>query len=130
MTGAMIESEIGGIFVPVSDVLAARDWYCRLLKRPAVEDVLFGHLCVLPMKNGAPLLLDSKDFSGPHANKPLFHFNSKDLVGAREHAAANGASDISPIRDNAFFTFKDLDGNLLMIADVPAATPFREESDT
>jgi len=122
-----IESKIGGVFIPVSNIEKARDWYCRLLARPVTEEVLFGHLYVLAMQGSTGLVLDSKDFAGPHASKPVFHFNSKDLAQAREHALANGAGEVSPIQDAAFFTFKDPDGNLLMVADVPPVTPLRDE---
>lgn len=119
-----IESEIGGVFVPVSDVEAARDWYCRLLGRSPEGDVLFGHLFVVTMKGSTGLLLDSKDFQGPHVSKPVFHFNSRNLEKARSHALSVGAANVSPIVDDAFFTFNDPDGNLLMTANVHPAPRF------
>lgn len=119
-----IESEIGGVFVPVSNVEAAKDWYCRLLNRPAEGDVLFGHLYVLPMKGSTALLLDSKDFKGPHVSKPVFHFNTSDLEAARGHDLSVGAANVSPIVDHAFFSFNDPDGNLLMTAKVHPAPRF------
>ncbi|MFN7026137.1 MAG: VOC family protein [Pseudorhizobium sp.] len=119
-----IASEIGGVFVPVTDVETARDWYCRLLSRPPEGDILFGHLYVLTMKGSTGLLLDSKDFNGPHVSKPIFHFNTRDLEGARSHALSIGAANVSPIVDNAFFTFNDPDGNLLMVANVNPAPRF------
>ncbi|WP_069733985.1 VOC family protein [Pseudorhizobium pelagicum] len=122
--GYVIESEIGGVFVPVRDIEAARDWYCRLLSRSPAGDVLFGHLYVLSMKGSTGLLLDSKDFKGPHAGKPIFHFNTSDLGGARSHALSIGAANVSPIVDGAFFTFNDPDGNLLMAANVDPAPRF------
>jgi catechol 2,3-dioxygenase-like lactoylglutathione lyase family enzyme len=116
----LIENEIGGVFVPVRDIAAARDWYCRLL---AVEpgEILFGHIYVVPVRDGSGLVLDSKDFVRPHDGKPAFHLNAKDIPAAREHARASGARDVSEITDGVFFTFKDPDGNLLMVANVPRA---------
>ena len=115
-----VSNEIGAVFVPVSDIVAARDWYCGLL---AMEPggVLFGHLYVVPMRDGSGLVLDCKDFSGPHDRKPAFHFNAKDIPAAREHAVSSGAGEVSEITDGVFFTFKDPDGNLLMVANVPPA---------
>lgn len=113
-----IESEVGGVFVPVSNVEAARDWYCQLLSRPAEGGLLFGHLFVLTMIGSTALLLDSKDFKGAHISKLIFHFNTHDLEGARGHALTVGAANVSPIVDHAFFTFNDPDGNLLMTAKV------------
>lgn len=116
----MIRNEIGAVFVPVRDINAARDWYCRLLELPAGE-TLFGHLYVLPMRDGPGLVLDSKNFAGPHESKPLFHFNTDDVPAAHAHCAALGVGELGPVTDGAFFTFKDPDGNLLMVADVPPA---------
>ena len=116
----MIRNEIGAVFVPVRDVEAARDWYCGLLGLPRGE-VLFGHLYVVPMRDGSGLVLDSKDFVGPHAGKPIFHFNTDDVAAAHAHCAALGVDELGPVTDGVFFTFKDPDGNLLMVADVPPA---------
>lgn len=116
----VIRNEIGTVFVPVSDIVAARDWYCRLLGM-APGEILFGHLYVVPMRDGSGLALDSKGFAGPHDTKPLFHLNADDLPAAREHAVESGAGGVSEITDGVFFTFKDPDGNLLMVANVPPA---------
>ena len=116
-----IDTEIGAVFVPVSDIAKARDWYRALLGLPAGGEILFGHLHVLPMRNGSGLVLDSKGFDGPQDRKPIFHFNSGQIEAAQVHAVAVGAQDVSAVTDGVFFTFKDPDGNLLMVADVPPA---------
>jgi catechol 2,3-dioxygenase-like lactoylglutathione lyase family enzyme len=115
-----IKNEIGTVFVPVSNVEAARDWYCRLLAVPLPE-IIFGHLCVIPMRDGSGLVLDDKDFAGPHASKPIFHFNTNDVPGARAFVVSLGVAGVGRVTDDAFFTFKDPDGNLLMVANVPPA---------
>jgi catechol 2,3-dioxygenase-like lactoylglutathione lyase family enzyme len=115
-----IENEIGAVFVPVSNIEAARDWYCRLLDVP-LPDIVFGHLCVIPMRDGSGLVLDSKDFAGPHNGTPIFHFNTDDLAAARAFAASLGVAGMGPAEGHPFFTFEDPDGNLLMVADVPPA---------
>lgn len=120
MTG-VIEREIGGVFVPVSDIERARDWYRALLGLAPGGEVFFGHIHVLPMTEGSGLVLDSKGFAGPHDKKPVFHFNTSDVHAARAHAVVFGASDVGEVTDGVFFTFKDPDGNLLMVADVPPA---------
>lgn len=116
----MIQNEIGAIFVPVRDVEAARDWYCRLLDLPAGE-TLFGHLYVVPMRDGSGLVLDSRGFERPHDGTPIFHFNTDDLAAAHARCAALGVAALGAVTDGIFFTFKDPDGNLLMVADVPPA---------
>jgi catechol 2,3-dioxygenase-like lactoylglutathione lyase family enzyme len=117
----VIEREIGAVFIPVSDVEKARDWYRGLLGLQPGGDILFGHLHVVPMRAGSGLVLDSKGFAGPHDRMPVFHFNTSDVAAARDAALAAGAREVGPVTDGVFFTFKDPDGNLLMVADVPPA---------
>jgi catechol 2,3-dioxygenase-like lactoylglutathione lyase family enzyme len=117
----VIDREIGAVFVPVSDIERSRDWYRALLGFEPGGEILFGHLHILPMRDGSGLVLDSKGFSGPHDRKPIFHFNTSDIAAAREYAVARGADAVGPVTDGVFFTFKDPDGNLLMVADVPPA---------
>jgi catechol 2,3-dioxygenase-like lactoylglutathione lyase family enzyme len=116
----MVRNEIGAVFVPVRDIEAARDWYCELLELPKGE-TLFGHLYVVPMREGSGLVLDSKDFAGPHDRKPIFHFNTLDVPAAHARCAARRVDALGPVTDGVFFTFKDPDGNLLMVANVPPA---------
>ena len=75
----------------------------------------------MPQAAQGTLVLDSKDFVGPHAGKPIFHFNTDDMAAAHAHCAALGVDELGPVTDGVFFTFKDPDGNLLMVADVPPA---------
>jgi len=117
----MILNEIGGVFVPVRDIAAARDWYCRLLGLPEGGETLLGHLYVAPMRDGSGLVLDSKAFSAPHDRKPIFHFNTRDVPAAHARCAELGVDALGPITDEVFFTLKDPDGNLLMVADVSPA---------
>lgn len=117
--GSAIEREILAVFIPVSDIERSRDWYRGLLGLGPGGEILFGHLYVVPMREGSGLVLDSKGYTGPHDRKPAFHFKTSDIEAAREAARAVGASEVSPVIDGVFFTFKDPDGNLLMVADVP-----------
>lgn len=115
--GHPIDNQIGTVFVPVRDIAAARAWYCKLLGLDQ-PPILFGHLCVLPMRDGSGLALDSKDFNGPHQGKPLFHLDTVDISAA--HAYVQDLSrSVGPVTDGVFFTFADPDGNQLMVADVP-----------
>jgi catechol 2,3-dioxygenase-like lactoylglutathione lyase family enzyme len=117
----VIERRIGAVFVPVSNIEAARDWYCRLLGVSEMDDIQFGHIFVVPMREDSALVLDSMDFSGPHDRKPLFHFKTDDIEASRRQVIEHGAREVGPISNRIFFTFKDPDGNLLMVANVPSA---------
>lgn len=111
-----IAPEIGTVFVPVSDIASARDWYCALLGVPVDGDILFGHLYVLPM-NGAGLVLDSKIFSAEAVFRvPAFHLNTADIQAAHVRVLGT-ASEVTEIRDGQWFNFKDPDGNVLMICE-------------
>ena len=111
-----IARQIGTVFVPVSDIAKARDWYCGLLGVPADGEILFGHLYVLPM-NGAGLVLDSKIYSSEAVfSVPAFHLNTADIQAAHLHVQDTGA-ELAEIRDGQWFNFKDPDGNVLMICE-------------
>lgn len=115
----VIDREIGGIFVPVSNIEAARTWYCDLLGIKPTDEILFGHIYVVPMVAGSGLVLDSKGFCGPHDRKPAFHFNTRDVHEAYAYMRQKGIELVGEVTDGVFFNFKDPDGNLLMVAGVP-----------
>src|SRR5690606_41590056 len=54
-------------------------------------------------------------FAGPHDRKPIFHFDTRDVQSAHAQLEQLGADALGPITDGVFFTFKDPDGNLLMV---------------
>lgn len=116
-----IKREIGAVFVPVRDIEAARAWYCDLLGLATRPDIFFGHICVIPMRDGSGLVLDSKDFVAPHDGKPVFHLNSDDIPAAFAYMREKGVALAGEITDGIFFNFRDPDGNLLMVANVPPA---------
>ena len=123
----MISGTIGAVFIPVREIRSARTWYARLLGVSPEGDILFGHLWVVPMAGETKLVLDSKDFKAPHDAKPIFYFRANDLQAAHDHCRRIEAPALEPIRDAAFFTLKDIDGNLFMVANVDRAGPNREE---
>lgn len=116
-----VAPEIGTVFVPVRDIEEARDWYCGVLGVPAEDKILFDHLYILP-KVGAGLVLDSKIYS-PDAvfRVPAFHFNTSDIRAAHEFMKGRGA-ELTEVTDDQWFNFRDPDGNVLMICQIPAST--------
>lgn len=113
-----IQAHIGAVFVPVRDIAAARNWYCDLLGLEPSGPIEFGHLYVVPMASGSGLVLDSKNFSAARDGKPLFHFMTSDLAASLAWLQAKGIEH-QGIQDGVFINFRDPDGNLLMVADVP-----------
>ena len=114
----MITRSIGAVFIPVREIISARAWYARLLEIAPIGEIAHGHLWRVPMIGETNLVLDSKAFVGPQDAKPIFYFRTANLKGAHDHCRALPVLALSAIRDDVCFTFKDLDGNLLMIADV------------
>lgn len=111
-----IQHQIGGVFVPVSNIERARDWYARVFGFPADGEILFGHLYCPPMAAGPGLILDANIWHGaPLDRAPLFHFNTQDIEAAYAHMKEMGVELVGEIQHGHFFNFKDLDGNLLMI---------------
>lgn len=111
-----IQRQIGGVFVPVSDIVRARAWYARIFGFPADGEISFGHLYCPPMAAGTRLILDSRIWSGaPLDHAPLFHFDTEDIEAAYQYMQACGVEIVGEIYHGHFFNFKDLDGNLLMV---------------
>ncbi|ANS74203.1 glyoxalase [Paenibacillus yonginensis] len=110
-----ILNEIGTVFIPVSDIEAARDWYSGILGVQPEGEIQFGHLYVLPMK-GTSIVLDSKIYAEDRIYKtPAFHLNTPDIEAAYSFMKDMKVDLITGIEHNHWFNFKDPDGNLLMV---------------
>ena len=110
-----ILKQIGTVFIPVSNIEKARDWYCDILGLETDGEIQFGHLYVIPME-GTGIVLDSKIYSEDRIFKvPAFHFNTKSIEEAFYFMSKKDVDLITPIEHNHYFNFKDPDGNILMI---------------
>jgi catechol 2,3-dioxygenase-like lactoylglutathione lyase family enzyme len=110
-----IINQIGSVFIPVSDIEKARDWYCDLLGLNTDREIQFGHLYVIPME-GTGIVLDSKIYSEAAIFKtPMFHFNTLNIEEAFSFMKNKGVNVVSDIQHHHYFNFKDPDGNMLMI---------------
>ncbi|MFD2443926.1 VOC family protein [Bacillus sp. CGMCC 1.16607] len=110
-----ILNQIGTVFIPVSNIELARDWYCDILGIQAEGEIQFGHIYVIPM-NGTRIVLDSKIFSEENIlNFPLFHFNTTNIDDAYSFIKQKKVHLLTDIQHNHYFNFKDPDGNTLMI---------------
>ncbi|WP_028612504.1 VOC family protein [Paenibacillus harenae] len=114
---SVISRKAGAIFIPVSDIAKARDWYCSLLGLEPTFEIIAGHLCCIPMdNNGLNLVLDSKIFNEESTYRnPAFHFNADDIQEAYQFMKQRGIELVTAIENGHWFNFKDPDGNLLMI---------------
>ncbi|MBS4218258.1 VOC family protein [Bacillus sp. FJAT-49711] len=108
-------NELGGIFIPVSNIEKSRDWYCELLGVPNDGEIPFGHLYVLPM-GGPDIVLDSKIYSPDRIIKlPLVQFKTNDIVEAYNYLKSTDVEIVTEIQHNHYFNFIDPDGNQLMM---------------
>lgn len=110
-----ILKQIGTIFIPVSDIEKARDWYCDILGLKVKDEIQFGHLYVIPL-DGTNIVLDSKIYSEEKIFRaPAFHFNTNNIEEAFQYMENKGVNLITEIEHNHYFNFKDPDGNILMV---------------
>jgi len=111
-----IQHQIGTIFIPVSNIEKAKNWYCHVFDFPRENEILFNHLYVLPMTNGTDIVLDSKIFSKEAIYKtPACHFNTKDIKEAYNYLKNKDVNIITEIEHDHWFNFQDPDGNVLMV---------------
>ena len=118
-----IENRIDTIFIHVTDLKRSVDWYSRLLGLDVNEDTIQSPIFTFDMGPGRPgLTLDDHGLEEVYdyqpSNQPLFIFSTEDIDSAYQHVKNMGAESISNIQtfpDLSEFTFKDLDGNILMV---------------
>ncbi|MCR8644410.1 VOC family protein [Paenibacillus sp. N1-5-1-14] len=111
-----IKNQIGSIFIPVSNIEAARDWYCRILQVSTTNEIIYGHLFIVPMQGTAGIILDSKIYAPERVfQTPVFQFTTDDIEEAYAYMQEQGVQLVTGIEHGHWFNFKDPDGNLLMI---------------
>jgi predicted enzyme related to lactoylglutathione lyase len=117
-----IQTRIGSVFVPVTDLARATRFYSMLLGLPIDPSIRHEHLYWFQLPNGTDIVLDSKINRGEGGAHPLFYLGASDIDGARAHLAEQGAELDGEMQrgEISAFRFKDPDGNLLMICDCPA----------
>jgi len=110
-----IKARIGAVFVPVSDIEAAKRWYAQLLGIGDLPETQFGHLATFPVENGLRLVLDARIHSASSTrDAPLFHFVADDIAEAYDHVLGLGVEIVTPVQFGHWFSFRDPDGNVLM----------------
>lgn len=110
-----ILKQIGTVFIPVSNIENARDWYCDILGVKTDGEIQFGHLYVIPLE-GIGIVLDSKIYSRESVyTTPVFHLNTNNIEAAFQYMSNKGVNLITEIEHNHYFNFTDPDGNVLMI---------------
>ncbi|WP_284644773.1 VOC family protein [Paenibacillus silviterrae] len=120
-----IHHRIDTIFVHVTDLEASIKWYGKLMGVEVKEGDRKGPIYTFAMGPGRPgLTLDNHSMDDGYellpSNQPLFNLSTEDIHAAYEHVVGMGAEIVEEIEtfpDLSYFTFKDPDGNVLMICD-------------
>ncbi len=114
----IIQPAIGAVFVPVSDMQRAINWYTWLFDLPLAAPSQEGTIYDVPMNGDTGLILDANKPIVENSSQPLCYFWTADIQAAHTFLQQNAVQivgDILDIGSVSFLTFKDLDNNLLMI---------------
>lgn len=113
-----IKNKIKTVFIPVSDIESAKQWYSEMLGIPG-GDIPFQHLFVAEME-GTGMVLDTmpKWRDGrrlPVLQAPCIQFETEDIHASYQFMKDMDVNLVTEIEHNQFFVFKDPDGNMLMV---------------
>ncbi|WP_127529510.1 VOC family protein [Paenibacillus kobensis] len=118
-----IRNKIGGVFIHVSNMERSVNWYHRLFGMPersaATEKV---HDITMDGETGFVLDQNGYDSGLPAEQRALLMLDSPDVGAAYRFVQQSGieiVEDIMQFPGMAFFTFRDPDGNLLMVCGNP-----------
>ncbi|WP_423799985.1 VOC family protein [Neobacillus sp. SAB-20_R2A] len=121
-TVSPIACKVNNVFIHVSDLKKSAEWYSDLLGLPFNKDEVHSPVYNVPVTSETGLTLDDHTFDPGFKLKPsnhvLFNFFVKDIDEAYQFIKNKGiivVKEIERIGDFAYFNFKDLDGNVLMI---------------
>ncbi|MGG4552330.1 VOC family protein [Paenibacillus humicus] len=118
-----IHNRVDTIFIHVSDLKRAAQWYSKLLGIEVEVGEFPGPIYTLPMGEGRPgLTLDNhcldEMYQFTPSNQPLFNLSCENIHEAYQHVQSLGAEIVTEIQtfpDLAEFSFKDPDGNIIMV---------------
>lgn len=108
------------VFIPVSEIQSAREWYSSVL---GIEfgEVQFEHLCVAEMQ-GATVILDmmpkwrNENGELPVLQAPVIQFGTDDIEASFHKMKDKDVEMVTGIEHGHYFVFNDPDGNRLMVS--------------
>lgn len=117
-----IACKVNNVFIHVSNLEKSSEWYSDLLGLPFNKDNVESPVYNIPITSETGLTLDDHTFDPEFKLNPsdhvLFNFFVPNIDEAYEFVKNKGITivrEIERIGDFAYFNFKDLDGNVLMI---------------
>lgn len=121
MNQSPVLNRVGAIFIHVSNMQESVKWYSDLLGLPMKSTSHEGTIYSLPMDGGSEVLLDSNMNDRPNTNdKTQLFFETKNLQASYEFIKNKGIEIVTEIEVHeaiSFFTFRDPDGNRLMVCE-------------
>lgn len=117
-----IACKINNVFIHVSNLEKSAEWYSNLLGLPFNKGIVKSPVYNIPITSETGLTLDDHTFDPQFKLNPsdhvLFNFFVTDIDVAYEFVNNKGITivkEIERIGNFAYFNFKDLDSNVLMI---------------
>ncbi|MCM3130058.1 MULTISPECIES: VOC family protein [unclassified Paenibacillus] len=110
---------IGGVFVDVTDMKSAVQWYTELFNLPYDDKDTDPPIYSIPMTNGPVLLLDQHRSWRQENFTELFYFETDDIEAAYQYVLDQGfkvTGKPNDFEDLAEFAVIDPDGNRIVIA--------------
>ncbi len=108
-----LEKRVGSIFIHVSDMKVAVEWYSRVFDLPFTDEYSrLSTVYTLPLE-GTEILLDSNNGAAP-APQPLMFFKTDDIRHTLQYLKESGVAIHKEILENNMVIFEDPDGNRLM----------------
>ena len=114
----MINTHVDGIFIHVSNIQRAIDWYSRLLDLPKQDTAHDGMIYNLPVVGSTQVILDAYPKPVPPRDTgPRVMFTTPDLAAARELATSlsDEVTEVEDIGSSLIFFLDDPDGNRICI---------------
>ncbi|MEN2766300.1 VOC family protein [Ornithinibacillus xuwenensis] len=118
-----IEKRVDTIFIHVTNLKKSVKWYSQLFGFEVSETEIISPIYTFNMGEGRPgLTLDDHSLDDScklvPSNQPLFNLSTSNINAAYEHVKELGGEIVTEIQtypDLSDFSFKDPDGNILMV---------------
>lgn len=113
--GSRLEKRVGSIFIHVSDMKRAVEWYSRVFDLPYNDDYIEGRLSTVYTLHfeGTEVLLDNNGGAEPRP-QPMMFFKTDDIRQTLQFLKQAGVVIHKEVLDNNIVIFEDPDGNRLM----------------
>jgi predicted enzyme related to lactoylglutathione lyase len=126
-----IRNKVGGVFMHVSNMERSINWYHKLFGM-SERSVSTEKVHAISMDGGSDFILDQNGYDSGLAaeDRAILMFDSPDVRAAYQFVKSCGIEIVENIMDfpgMSFFTFRDPDGNLLMICGDPGSEEELEE---